>query len=191
MLAIIGGSGLTTLSNLDVRIARWSVPLYGEAWEPWFRQICGKPAAVFLPRHGYGHTHSPHWSQLPGQSVGLAPSSGDRVISVASVGGIRGDLHPGDTFRPTRSSITPGGGIRPSIEMARRCITSISPSPYDADFEPQNFLRSSKLIEGRCRLRCQIWHNRAWKRRPEVNCLERDGADVSVRPACQGSGSGA
>jgi 5'-methylthioadenosine phosphorylase len=56
MLAIIGGSGLTTLSNLDVSHREVVRTPYGEASGALvFGQICGKPA-VFLPRHGYGHT---------------------------------------------------------------------------------------------------------------------------------------
>ena len=60
MLAIIGGSGLTTLSNLDVSHREVVRTPYGEASGALvFGQICGKPA-VFLPRHGYGHTIPPH-----------------------------------------------------------------------------------------------------------------------------------
>ena len=60
MLAIIGGSGLTTLSNLDVSHREVVRTPYGEPSGPVvFGQICGKPA-MFLPRHGYGHTIPPH-----------------------------------------------------------------------------------------------------------------------------------
>ena len=51
MLAIIGGSGLTTLSNLDVSHREVVRTPYGEpSGAVVFGQICGQPA-MFLPRH--------------------------------------------------------------------------------------------------------------------------------------------
>src|SRR6266571_3219710 len=60
MLAIIGGSGLTQLANLDVSRRQVVRTPYGEPSGPLtFGAIRGMPV-VFLARHGYGHTIPPH-----------------------------------------------------------------------------------------------------------------------------------
>src|SRR3989449_8614816 len=60
MLAIIGGTGLTQLANLDVSRRQVVRTPYGEPSGPLtFGAIRGVPV-VFLARHGYGHTIPPH-----------------------------------------------------------------------------------------------------------------------------------
>ena len=100
MLAIISGSGLTTLSNLDVSRREVVRTPYGEpSGALVFGQICGRPA-MFLPRHGYGHTIPPHLVNYRANMHALEASGATRVISVASVGGIRADLGPGTLVVP-------------------------------------------------------------------------------------------
>lgn len=100
MLAIIGGSGLTTLSNLDVSHREVVRTPYGEpSGALVFGQIGGQPA-VFLPRHGYGHTIPPHMVNYRANLWALHSRGVSGVISVASVGSIRADLEPGDIILP-------------------------------------------------------------------------------------------
>jgi 5'-deoxy-5'-methylthioadenosine phosphorylase len=100
MLAIIGGSGLTTLSSLDVSRREVVRTPYGEpSGAVVFGQIGGKPA-MFLPRHGYGHTIPPHVVNYRANLWALHHHKATGIISVASVGGIRADLQPGDIVIP-------------------------------------------------------------------------------------------
>ncbi len=100
MLAIIGGSGLTTLSNLDVSHREVVRTPYGEpSGAIVFGEICGQPA-MFLPRHGYGHTIPPHMVNYRANIWALHHHRATGIISVASVGGIRADLAPGDVVLP-------------------------------------------------------------------------------------------
>jgi 5'-deoxy-5'-methylthioadenosine phosphorylase len=100
MLAIIGGSGLTTLSSLDVSRREVVRTPYGEpSGAVVFGQIGGKPA-MFLPRHGYGHTIPPHVVNYRANLWALHHHKATGIISVASVGGIRVDLQPGDIVIP-------------------------------------------------------------------------------------------
>jgi len=102
MLAIIGGSGLTTLSNLDVSHREVVRTPYGEpSGAVVFGQICGQPA-MFLPRHGYGHTIPPHQVNYRANLWALHHHKATGIISVASVGGIRGDLQPGEIVLPSQ-----------------------------------------------------------------------------------------
>lgn len=60
MLAIIGGTGLTRLSNLAVAHREVVRTPYGE---PSAALVLGRLAgrdAIFLARHGHGHTIPPH-----------------------------------------------------------------------------------------------------------------------------------
>lgn len=100
MLAIIGGSGLTVLSNLDVSRREIVRTPYGEPSGPLsFGSICGYPA-VFLPRHGHGYSIPPHAVNYRANIWALKQVGVKGVISVASVGGIRDDLSPGDIVIP-------------------------------------------------------------------------------------------
>ncbi|MBK7898152.1 MAG: S-methyl-5'-thioinosine phosphorylase [Azonexus sp.] len=100
MLAIIGGSGLTTLSSLDVSHREVVRTPYGEpSGALVFGRIGGQPA-LFLPRHGYGHTIPPHNVNYRANLWALKEQGAKGVISVASVGGIRADLGPGDIVLP-------------------------------------------------------------------------------------------
>ncbi|MDR1350060.1 MAG: S-methyl-5'-thioinosine phosphorylase [Zoogloeaceae bacterium] len=100
MLAIIGGSGLTQLSNLDVLERRVIRTPYGEpSGILSFGCISGRDV-LFLPRHGYGHSIPPHRVNYRANIWALKECGVRRVVSVASVGGIRAGLNPGDIVIP-------------------------------------------------------------------------------------------
>jgi len=95
MFGIIGGTGLTQLSSLEVRRRQFVRTPYGEASGAlMFGSIAGRDV-VFLARHGYGHTIPPHMVNYRANIWALHSEGVDHVVSVASVGGIRADLGPG------------------------------------------------------------------------------------------------
>jgi 5'-methylthioinosine phosphorylase len=100
MLAIIGGSGLSQLANLEVT-RRWVARTpYGEPSGPLtFGRLCGIDV-VFLARHGYGHTIAPHEVNYRANLRALKDVGAMEIVSVASVGGIRADLPPGSLVVP-------------------------------------------------------------------------------------------
>jgi 5'-methylthioadenosine phosphorylase len=100
MLAIIGGSGLTQLANLEVTRRKVARTPYGEPSGPLtFGRILDCDL-VFLARHGYGHTIAPHEVNYRANLWALKDAGVDRVVSVASVGSIRKDLKPGSLVIP-------------------------------------------------------------------------------------------
>jgi 5'-methylthioadenosine phosphorylase len=100
MLAIIGGSGLTQLANLEVTRRKVARTPYGEPSGPLtFGRILDCDL-VFLARHGYGHTIAPHEVNYRANLWALKDTGVDRVVSVASVGSIRKDLKPGSLVIP-------------------------------------------------------------------------------------------
>ncbi len=95
MLGVIGGTGLTQLSNLEhIRRQLVRTP-YGEPSGPLtFGRLAGREV-VFLARHGHGHTIPPHLVNYRANLWALHAQGVENVVSVASVGGIRADLGPG------------------------------------------------------------------------------------------------
>ena len=99
MLAIIGGSGLTRLSTLSVAHREVVRTPYGDPSSALlFGQIAGRDA-VFVARHGHGHTIPPHSVNYRANLWALKERGATAIVAVASVGGIRGHL-PGDLVLP-------------------------------------------------------------------------------------------
>ena len=99
MLAIIGGSGLTRLSTLAVAHREVVRTPYGDPSSTLlFGQIGGRDA-VFLARHGHGHTIPPHRVNYRANLWALKEKGARAIVAVASVGGIRG-CQPGDLVLP-------------------------------------------------------------------------------------------
>ena len=95
MLAIIGGSGLSRLANLQITHRKVARTPYGEpSGALTFGHICDQDV-IFLARHGYGHTIPPHEVNYRANLWALKDHGVDRVVSVATVGGIHPELIPG------------------------------------------------------------------------------------------------
>jgi 5'-methylthioinosine phosphorylase len=93
-LAIIGGTGLTSLKNLEIVRREVVHTPYGEpSGALTFGNLCGTQV-VFLARHGYGHTIPPHMVNYRANMWALKHAGVTRVISICSVGGIRSDIGP-------------------------------------------------------------------------------------------------
>ena len=100
MLAIIGGSGLTQLSNLDVSHREVARTPYGEpSGVLTFGRMSGSDV-VFMARHGYDHAIPPHRVNYRANLWALKEAGACRIVSVASVGGIAATLNPGDIVIP-------------------------------------------------------------------------------------------
>jgi 5'-methylthioinosine phosphorylase len=99
MLAIIGGTGLTRLPSLAVTHRQVIRTPYGE---PSAALVFGELAghrALFLARHGHGHTIPPHRVNYRANLWALKEQGASCILAVASVGAIRG-CRPGDLVLP-------------------------------------------------------------------------------------------
>lgn len=93
-IAIIGGTGLTSLDSLEITRREMVQTPYGEPSGPLTHGVlCGREV-VFLARHGYGHTIPPHQVNYRANLWALKDIGVDKIIAVAAVGGIREDLVP-------------------------------------------------------------------------------------------------
>jgi 5'-methylthioinosine phosphorylase len=100
MLAIIGGTGLTQLTNLEITHRQVMRTPYGEPSGALTFGILNGREVIFLARHGYGHTIPPHEVNYRANLWALYSQGVKRVVAVASVGGIRPDLSPGTLVLP-------------------------------------------------------------------------------------------
>lgn len=94
-LAIIGGTGLTSLETLNISRREMVSTPFGEPSGPLTHGELGGKEVVFLARHGYGHTIPPHKVNYRANLWALKHIGVDQVIAVAAVGGIRADMAPG------------------------------------------------------------------------------------------------
>lgn len=180
MLAIIGGSGLTQLSNLDVtRRVAVRTP-YGEpSGALTFGRIAGIDV-VFLARHGYGHTIAPHEVNYRANVWALGEQKVEGVVSVASVGGIRADLRPGAITVPHQIIDYTWGRKNTFFEGGEPPVTHVDfTEPYSAQLRRRitDAARAcgEPLAEDAVYAACQ---GPRLETAAEIDRLERDGADV-------------
>lgn len=99
-LAIIGGTGLTTLKDLDIIKREVVHTPFGEPSGPLTHGVLSGKEVVFLARHGYGHTIPPHRINYRANIWALHHTGVKKVIAVAAVGGISDDLDNGAIVIP-------------------------------------------------------------------------------------------
>jgi 5'-methylthioadenosine phosphorylase len=94
-LAIIGGTGLTQLDNLNITRRLIVRTPYGEPSQPlMFGDIEGREV-IFLARHGNGHTIPPHEVNYRANISALHMQGVTEIAAIATVGGIHSDLSAG------------------------------------------------------------------------------------------------
>lgn len=99
-IAIIGGSGLTSLQGLEITYREIVSTPFGEPSAPVIHGTFCEKDIVFLPRHGSGHTIPPHKINYRANVWTLKELGVSKIISIAAVGTIRKDLAPGSLVIP-------------------------------------------------------------------------------------------
>ncbi|MCX7097143.1 MAG: S-methyl-5'-thioinosine phosphorylase [Methylococcales bacterium] len=93
-LAIIGGTGLTQLSELTI-IKREKIDTpYGPPSSEFVTGVLNQKEVVFLARHGNPHTIAPHKINYRANIWGLKQLGVEQIIAVAAVGGITSAMTP-------------------------------------------------------------------------------------------------
>ena len=93
-LAIIGGTGLTQLSDLTIIKREQLDTPYGS---PSAEFVNGEPnntPVIFLARHGNPHSIAPHKINYRANIWGLKQLGVEQIIAVAAVGGITSEMVP-------------------------------------------------------------------------------------------------
>ncbi|AUN94863.1 S-methyl-5'-thioinosine phosphorylase [Pseudazoarcus pumilus] len=180
MLAIIGGSGLSRLSTLDiVRREVFRTP-YGEPSGPIvFGRLCEGPV-MFLARHGFGHTIPPHMVNYRANLWALREAGASGVLSVASVGGIRADLVPGSLVVPHQILDYTWGRLHTFFDRNDEAVHHIDfTHPYDEALRRRILACAERAGEPmRDGAVYAATQGPRLETAAEIDRLERDGADV-------------
>jgi len=180
MLAIIGGSGLTKLANLEVSRRVAARTPYGDPSGAITCGKIGKSDVLFLARHGYGHTIAPHEVNYRANLWALRDAGADSVVSVASVGGIRNDIWPGAILLPHQVIDYTWGRPSTFFEGPGTPVNHI-------DFtEPYSRVMRARLLKAAAAAGERITDGGVYaatqgprlETAAEINRLERDGADI-------------
>jgi len=180
LVAIIGGSGLSQLGNMEVTQRRVARTPYGEpSGALTFGRIKGRDA-VFLARHGYGHTIAPHEVNYRANIWALKDAGADCVVSVASVGGIRADITPGMLVLPDQVIDYTWGRSSTYFEGAGVPVNHIDfTEPYSVQLR-KRILQAAKacgeqMLDGGVYAATQ---GPRLETAAEITRLERDGAHI-------------
>ena len=180
MLAIIGGSGLTQLSSLEVKRQKVMRTPYGEPSGALTFGRIGDCDVVFLARHGYGHTIAPHEVNYRANLWALKDAGADTVVSVASVGGIRNDIWPGTLVLPHQIIDYTWGRSSTYFEGPGQPVNHIDfTEPYSRTVR-ENILKAAaaageRIVDGGVYAATQ---GPRLESAAEITRLERDGADL-------------
>ena len=99
-IGIIGGTGITHLTEFNVNTRRVVATPFGEPSAPVLvGEIAGRQA-LLINRHGSGHTIPPHLVNYRANLWALKKLGAEQVVAVSSVGGIHESLAPGELVSP-------------------------------------------------------------------------------------------
>ncbi|MGL1833815.1 S-methyl-5'-thioinosine phosphorylase [Rhodocyclaceae bacterium SMB388] len=180
MLAIIGGSGLTRLSSLEIvrrEVAR--TPYGAPSGALLFGTLRDKPI-VFLARHGDGHTIAPHQVNYRANIWALRQVGATEIVSVASVGGIRAEFGPGKLVVPHQIIDYTWGRVSTFFDDIDQPVHHIDfTNPYDQALR-QRILDAARasgesVFDGGVYAATQ---GPRLETAAEIDRLERDGADL-------------
>jgi 5'-methylthioinosine phosphorylase len=180
MLAIIGGSGLTKLANLEVGRRKVARTPYGEPSGAITFGRIGSREVLFLARHGYGHTIAPHEVNYRANLWALKQAGADSVVSVASVGGIRNDIWPGTILLPHQVIDYTWGRASTFFEGPGAPVNHIDfTEPYSRELRARLLKAAAgcgeRVMDGGVYAATQ---GPRLESAAEINRLERDGADI-------------
>jgi 5'-methylthioadenosine phosphorylase len=180
MLAIIGGRGLTQLTNLKITHQQVMRTPYGEPSGAFMFGTLDQHEVIFLARHGYGHTIPPHLVNYRANLWALHEQGASNIISVATVGGIRADLKPGVIVVPDQIIDFTHGRDATFFEARDKPFSNADFTfPYSGKLRSR-ILRSAQTAQQPC-VDGGVYATTQGPRLDsiaEINRYERDGADM-------------
>jgi 5'-deoxy-5'-methylthioadenosine phosphorylase len=146
MLAIIGGTGLTKLANLEITHREVARTPYGEPSGPLTFGRISNHEIVFIARHGYGHTLAPHEVNYRANVWALHAQGVRDVVAVNSVGGIHKNLKPGALAVPDQIIDYTHGRAHTFFEGSDQPVTHIDfTHPYCGELRAR-LLRAAEAV---------------------------------------------
>ena len=179
-LGIIGGTGFLEFEGLKVQARREEETRWGMPSGPILEGVLEGTGVAFLHRHGTPSRIPPHRINYRANIRALAAAGCDRIVAVAAVGGIRGDLVPGSLVIPDQIVDYTWGREHTFFEDDLDAPVHVDfTAPYDSALSLA--LQSSALTAG---IAVTTGGTYACTQGPrlesaaEVDRLERDGCDI-------------
>ncbi|MGH1536898.1 MAG: S-methyl-5'-thioinosine phosphorylase [Gammaproteobacteria bacterium] len=179
-LAIIGGTGLTSIDELKILNSKTIETPYGAPSSPLTEgELAGKKI-VFLARHGNGHTIPPHKINYRANIWALKSVAVTDVIGVAAVGGIHKDI-------PPKKIVIPDQIIDYTYGRKHTFFEDDLPEVTHIDFtKPYNEILRERLIIAARESNINIYQGGVYgamqgprlETAAEINRLEKDGCDI-------------
>jgi len=95
-LAVIGGSGLYRMKDVDIIEEKVVQTPFGEPSDAVMVAELNGQKLLFLPRHGRGHRIMPGEINYRANICALKMLGARRIVSISAVGSMREDFHPGE-----------------------------------------------------------------------------------------------
>lgn len=179
-VAIIGGTGLTSLQGLQITNREIVQTPYGEPSGILVRgNYCGHEV-LFLPRHGPGHTIPPHQVNYRANLWALKEVGVSNVIAVNAVGGIREDTQPGALVIPDQLIDYTWGRTNTYFEDSLKHVVHVDfTAPYCTSLRKH-------LLDGAAKAGLAVIDGGTYgatqgprlETAAEIDRLERDGCDI-------------
>ncbi len=179
-IAIIGGTGLTSLKGLEITGREIMQTPYGEPSGPLVHGVLAGKEVSFLPRHGAGHTIPPHKINYRANIWALKNAGMEYVLAVNAVGGIRNDMLAGELVLPDQIIDYTVSRTNTFFEEGLKQVVHIDFTyPFCEDLR-QKIIRSAEdesiqLISGGTYAATQ---GPRLETAAEVDRLEKDGCDL-------------
>ncbi|OOG27684.1 methylthioadenosine phosphorylase [Thioalkalivibrio denitrificans] len=180
ILAIIGGTGLTSLKGLEISRREVMHTPYGEPSGPLTHGILAGREVVFLARHGYSHTIPPHQVNYRANVWALKHAGVSAVVAVAAVGGITAEMRPRRLVFPNQIIDYTWSRAHTFFNKDLTHVVHVDfTEPYDADLR-------RKLIEAARTIKIDAVEQGTYgatqgprlETAAEIDRLERDGCDL-------------
>lgn len=179
-IAIIGGTGLTSLAGVEITETKEVDTPYGSPSGALSFGQMGDKEIIFLPRHGNPHTIPPHKINYRANIHALKENDVMDIIAVNAVGGITSEMRPGRIVIPEQIIDYTYDRKHTFFEDELDKVTHIDfTNPYNSDLGKQ--IATASLMSG---LDVFIGGVYAATQGPrletasEVNKLEKDGCDI-------------
>lgn len=147
-LAIIGGTGLDKIPDLEIIHREVSHTPFGEPSAALtYGRIAGNEV-VFLPRHGSTHNIPPHRVNYRANLWALQDAGIDTIIGVAAVGGLTDEMAPGRIVIPDQIIDYTYGREHTFFDTELAPVTHIDFTYPYCDGLRQRLLRAGERIDG-------------------------------------------
>ena len=180
MLAIIGGTGLTQLDNLNITKHLVVRTPYGEPSQPLVFGNLNGCDVIFLARHGSGHNIPPHEVNYRANIYALQKQGVTEIAAIETVGGIHADLLTGVIALPNQIIDYTNGRQNTFYDGVRLPVKHIDfTEPYCSNMR-NKWLRAAEIADETI-ISTGVYATTQGPRletAAEINRLERDGATM-------------